>query len=1245
MGVFGLKRKEGTRLSKRLIVTGIAAVLLLLALIALLIINIFDIGNTQIIQTIIPRIGIIALGTLLAVVLITIILRISAERDEANERMRIMFNAMPLGAIIHNNNFDYFDCNESIVNLFELSGVQEFSDKFNQLSPEYQPDGSLSSKKIDEFVEKALADGSCSFEWIHQKLNGELIPCEVTLIRVKHNNEITLAAYLRDLREIKQMMKEVEQRKHLLNTVNNVAGVLLSVSDEKSFEASLLKSFELVGNCLDVDRVQIWCNEAIDGELHFVLRYGWLSDCGRNSVSVPMGLSFPYSSMPEWENLFMRGEYINSPLSGLKENEQSFLNSYGMKSIVIIPMLLEDKFWGFFSIDDCRKERTFSDEEMHILASLGLMMSSAVNRNLQSSKIREADERTQLMLDATPLCIDFWDKNINCIDCNQEAVKLFELSSKKEFIDRFFEFSPEYQPDGTLSRDKAVKFIKKAFEDGYCRFEWIHQKLNGESIPCEVTIVRVEYKKDFVAVAYARDLRELKTSIEQKNESEQSRRLLSNILDSIDAQVYVTVPHSGEILFVNDCMKNEFKVGDECIGKLCYKVFLRDMNGICDFCPCHQLDKEPNSTVVWEMYNPVTNRIYRNTTRYIEWADGRTVQIQHSVDVTELIEARKLAERSNRSKNRFLSRVSHEIRTPMNAILGITEIQLENETLSPEMKEALGEISSSGYLLLGIINDILDLSKIEAGKLELSPSIYDVPSLINDTVHLNIMRYDSKPVEFSLYVDENIPSKLCGDELRIKQILNNLLSNAFKYTDEGDISFSVTAEYASQGAAQLTLVFIVSDTGQGMTDEQLDKLFDEYTRFNTEANRTTQGTGLGMNITRHLVDLMGGEISVESEAGKGSVFTVRLPQGIVNAETLGRETAENLRQFRVDKAAQNKKGPRIVREYMPYGRVLIVDDVQTNLYVARGLMAPYGLSVETATSGFEAVDKIRSGAVFDIIFMDHYMPKMDGIEATKIIRSLGYAHPIVALTANALAGQAEMFMENGFDGFISKPIDIRQLNASLNKLVRDRYPSEVVEAARQQAFKFNMDKLADSKAQSASDQELAAIFARDAEKVLAKLKSIHTYAYRRTDDIRLFVINVHAIKSALANIGETELSAIALKLEQAGREEDIPVLRAETPVFLEALRTVIEKNKPKEDDGDTVEEDSEYIRAYLKGKLFAIQKACEEYDEKTADMALAELRKAKLPRSIRELLDIIAGHLLHSDFEEAASLARDYAKD
>jgi len=599
--------------------------------------------------------------------------------------------------------------------------------------------------------------------------------------------------------------------------------------------------------------------------------------------------------------------------------------------------------------------------------------------------------------------------------------------------------------------------------------------------------------------------------------------------------------------------------------------------------------------------------------------------------------------KANKAKSDFLSTMSHEVRTPMNAILGITEIQLQDETMSPGRREALNNIYNSGYLLLGIINDILDLSKIEAGKLELSPISYNVQDLINDTVQLTVIRYDNKPINFNIQVDENIPLTLFGDELRIKQILNNLLSNAFKYTDKGEISMSITAEDMRQGEnPQITLVFRVADTGQGMTSEQVHKLFDEYTRFNLETNRATEGTGLGMSITRQLVHMMNGDISVESEPGKGSIFTVRLPQGIVDSGVLGKESADKAKRFSVGKASKTNNAPQFLREYMPYGKVLIVDDMETNTYVARGLMAPYGLSIEAATNGFEAIEKIRGGATYDIIFMDHFMPKMDGMETVKKIREMGYTHPIIALTANALAGQAEIFLENGFDGFISKPIDIRQLNASLNKFIRDKYPPEVVETARRQAEKINMTKSFSEKVQPSSGPELAAIFTGDAEKAFANLKIITSNAFRRDDDLRQYVINVHSMKSALANIGETELSETALKLELAGRAGNMPVIMSETQAFLEALGKVIERNRPKKNESDTVIENSNNNQAYLAEKLHVIRIACEKYDEAAAHTALSELRQKKWPDITIDLLETIAEYLLHSDFEEAAKLIEDY---
>jgi len=630
------------------------------------------------------------------------------------------------------------------------------------------------------------------------------------------------------------------------------------------------------------------------------------------------------------------------------------------------------------------------------------------------------------------------------------------------------------------------------------------------------------------------------------------------------------------------------------------------------------------------------------------------IEVAHDITNLKLMAKKQAdAEAANLAKSTFLAKVSHEVRTPMNAILGITEIQLQDETLPQNTQEALGSIYNSGYLLLGIINDILDLSKIEAGKLELSLVNYDVPSLINDTVHLNIMRYDSKPIEFILQVDENIPTTLFGDDLRIKQILNNLLSNAFKYTNSGKVTLSVTCEARQGEAAGIILVFRVTDTGQGMTAEQLSKLFEEYTRFNTEANRATVGTGLGMAITKYLVKMMNGTISVESEPGKGSAFTVRMPQGTVDGSgVLGRELAENLKQFRLGKAEQMKKAPQIMREYMPYGKVLIVDDVETNLYVAKGLLAPYGLTVETVRSGFEAIEKIKDDAVYDIIFMDHFMPEMDGIVTTKKLRELGYTRPIVALTANALAGQAEMFAENGFDDFISKPIDIRQLNAALNRLVRDKYPAETVEAARR--LKVTPGKVsangnaangnyANDVSQPSINPELVRFFTEDAEKAVAALE---TLLRKKEDgygeeDIKTYIINVHAMKSALANIGEKALSDIALKLEQAGRAGNTAVMIGETTAFMDSLRTVIEKIKPKDVDkgGETMDADDRY---YLLEKLTVLQEACAEYNKKAAKAVVVELRQKTWPRPVNELLDAISDRLLHSEFSEAAGIAKDY---
>ena len=588
----------------------------------------------------------------------------------------------------------------------------------------------------------------------------------------------------------------------------------------------------------------------------------------------------------------------------------------------------------------------------------------------------------------------------------------------------------------------------------------------------------------------------------------------------------------------------------------------------------------------------------------------------------------------------------------MNAILGIAEIQLQNGNLSPDTGEAFSKIYESGDLLLNIINDILDLSKIESGKLELVSVHYDIPSLINDTVQLNRLRYESKPIEFLLRIDENAPLELLGDELRIKQVLNNILSNAFKYTNEGTVEFSVSAESIPGNETQdndVMLIFCVSDTGQGMTEDQVSKLFDEYTRFNLETNRTTVGAGLGMTITKRLVDLMNGTILVQSEPDKGTVFTVRLPQKRIGTSLCGAEFAEKLRKFNYQSTTLTKK-MQFMREYMPYGKVLVVDDVESNIYVIRGMLIPYGLKIEAVSNGFDAIEKIKNGNIYDIIFMDHMMPKMDGIKATKIIREAGYTHNIVALTANALVGMEEMFLQNGFDGFISKPVDSRELNLILNDFIRNKKSPDVVKAARDEQ-QSKKEKNTQMKTYQPLP-EIKKFFIQDAKNAMQVLDDLMPKIHElNNEETETYIITVHGMKSALANIGENELSGIALQLEMAGKNRELAILADKTPVFINALGSLCAQFKeyeqvpvqPEEEENSSAEITGENA-LFLHEKLLEIAAACDIYDKLTAKAALDELKQKLWPDHINTVLDELAVHILHSAFKRAAVVAENTAE-
>jgi len=392
-------------------------------------------------------------------------------------------------------------------------------------------------------------------------------------------------------------------------------------------------------------------------------------------------------------------------------------------------------------------------------------------------------------------------------------------------------------------------------------------------------------------------------------------------------------------------------------------------------------------------------------------------------------ESKNVAEEANKAKSNFLANMSHEIRTPMNAIIGMSNILLSDSTLSEDALAKVNDINNAGVNLLGIINDILDISKIESGKFELVDDIYEVPSLINDVCTIIDARLCESCVKLDVILDETLPMKMTGDVLRIREILLNLLGNSVKFTKQGTITLDIKWDHDEKNP---TIYIDVTDTGIGIKEENLKLIFDEFSQVDTKKNRNVQGTGLGLAISKHLAMMMGGDITVESEYGKGSSFHISIQQLVDHYEAIGHDKNMALVN-RTYNSSTMRNEAELVKH--PNANVLLVDDMKVNLKVAVHLLKRYELNVDTAESGQEAIDKVQQKD-YDIIFMDHMMPEMDGVEATKRIRALGPKYEnlvVIALTANAVNASKELLLAEGLQDFIAKPIDLKCLDDILNK--------------------------------------------------------------------------------------------------------------------------------------------------------------------------------------------------------------------
>ncbi len=529
----------------------------------------------------------------------------------------------------------------------------------------------------------------------------------------------------------------------------------------------------------------------------------------------------------------------------------------------------------------------------------------------------------------------------------------------------------------------------------------------------------------------------------------------------------------------------------------------------------------------------------------------------------ELREAKNLAEQANRAKSDFLANMSHEIRTPINAIMGMNEMVLR-ESKDQTIRDYAVNIQSASKTLLSLINDILDFSKIEAGKMEIIPVTYDTALFLNDVINMIDIKAKQKQLDFRVDIDSSIPSMLYGDEVRNRQIIVNLLNNAVKYTKQGYVKLSVSAIREAEG---LTLRMQVSDSGIGIKEEDLNKLFEGFQRLDLEQNRNIEGTGLGLAITHKLVEQMNGRMDVSSIYGQGSVFTVYLPQEIRDDRPVG--------DFRQHLEAVAKKQAEYKESFVaPDAKVLVVDDNEMNLAVVKALLKKTKVQVTTCTGGKECLE-IAAKESFDIILLDHMMPEMDGIETLHRLKegeNKCSSVPVIALTANAIVGAKAEYIKAGFADYLSKPIEGDSLEKMLRRYITEsklssgtsEKPASPPEAAAEKKEAGSCINRKTGMRYCADDEdmyrEMLEVFAESYDETLANITESLA-----SEDWKNYTIYVHGLKSSALTIGAESLSAAAKELEFAGKdikagnntEEKIAFIKEHNDKVLDSLKAVV----------------------------------------------------------------------------------------
>ena len=701
-------------------------------------------------------------------------------------------------------------------------------------------------------------------------------------------------------------------------------------------------------------------------------------------------------------------------------------------------------------------------------------------------------------------------------------------------------------------------------------------------------------------------------------------------------------------------------------------------------------------------------------------------------------------ERAARMKSDFLANMSHEIRTPMNAVIGMAEIA-SREELSATARDAVTQIQKSGRSLLNIINDILDYSKIESGKMEIVPEKYQPTSELNDVANILATRIGAENLELYMVVDPDIPHTLYGDAMRIRQVLINLASNAIKFTREGSVSIKLTCEYTGDDLVKLT--YHIIDTGIGIKQEDMDKLFTSFSQVDSRRNRSVEGTGLGLAISQRLVKSMGGEMGVNSSYGEGSDFWFTIKQKVVDVsrdlvienadrkKAVGIYSEDKLRMIfgdemqkldvenevitSIDEYKPSGKQDYIflvygkytddVREFFkghpsvsgivlvefnsdfvpdlpnvhtirrpistlgmvrvlndnaddaisssetedgfvvdftaPDARILVVDDNAINITVAEGLLSPLKVNIDSALSGQEAIEKVTAGD-YDIVFMDHMMPGLDGVDTTKIIRQLlppDKQHlVIIALSANVMESAREAFTEAGMNDFVAKPVELREITSKLKKwlpkekICKGAVPAAVSEEDSAPILGFDgLDSDSAIKALGSAtlyNKIVEEYFRFGAEKYDGIKKAFDT------DDIEDYTIRVHALKSSSRQIGASRLGNLAEELEKAGKAKDTDIIREKTAPMLEVYSKLLDDLSAYYPKAESDEEKPLIGVDILKEQLGLLRTACEDLDMDAMEAVAGELRKYSYSNELKDTIDKLLHAIDSIDTEECEKL-------